>query len=537
MNRQTKICAVAHILTGFFLLQVLPLAGQSPAIGTNHRKTVRLHAPGSSSAFTKTSTARPAMTDVPLNLAQSLTTSGTITNYAGSAGVPLPISDTVAITQSLDMPASVAPDGAGGFYFTSPTHNRVYRVTSDGKLFVVAGDGTAGFSGDGTAAISARLDTPLGVAVDAAGNIFIADYDNGRIRKVTPGGVISTVAGNGSYQGTGDNGPATSAGMGPIGVAVDAAGNIFIADTDNDRVRKVNTAGIITAFAGSGNNGFAGDNGPATSARLAAPVGVAVDTSGNVFLADYDNFRIRKVGTNGVITTIAGNGSYEYGGDGGPATSAGIGPTSIAVDVTGNLFIADFDNERIRKVTSSGSISTLAGTGERGFSGDGGPGTDAELRDPFGVAVDAAGNVFIADASNNRVRKVSPAGAISTVAGNGNAIRLGDDPSEGFGGDGGPAISALMSGPVGVAIDPAGNLFIADSVNNRIRKVTPAGVITTVAGTGDYGFSGDGGPATAAALLFPVAVAVDGAGNLFIADIGNLRVRKVSSSGVITTVA
>ena len=537
MNRQTKICAVAHILTGFFLLQVLPLAGQSPATGTNRRKTIRLHAPASFSALTKTSIARPAMPDMPLNLAQSLTTSGTITTYAGSAGVPLPVSDTAAITQSLDLPSSVAPDGAGGFYFTSPTHHRVYRVTSEGKLFVVAGDGTAGFSGDGAAAISARLATPLGLAMDAGGNIFIADYDNGRIRKVTPGGVISTVAGNGSYQGTGDGGPATSAGMGPIGVAVDAAGNIFIADTDNDRVRKVNTAGIITAFAGSGNNGFAGDNGPATSARLAAPVGLAVDTSGNVFIADYDNYRIRKVGTNGVITTIAGNGSYEYGGDGGPATSAGIGPTGIAVDATGNLFIADFDHERIRKVTSGGSISTLAGTGTRGFSGDGGPGTAAELRDPFGVAVDVAGNVFIADASNHRVRKVNAAGTISTVAGNGNAIRPGDDPSYGFSGDGGPAISALLSGPAGVALDPAGNLFIADSGNNRIRKVTPAGVITTVAGIENYGFSGDGGPATAAALMFPVAVAVDATGNLFIGDLGNQRVRKVSSSGVITTVA
>lgn len=330
--------------------------------------------------------------------------------------------------------------------------------------------------------------------------------------------VISTVAGSGILGFSGDGGPATSAELDwPEGVAVDSAGNIFIADTNNARIRKVTPAGVITTVAGNGTAGSSGDGGPAGSAELFAPDGVTVDGAGNLFIADSPS-RVRKITPAGVISTVAGNGTPGFGGDGGPATSSEIyGPMGLAVDGAGNLFIADINNDRIRKVTAAGTISTVAGNGSVGFSGDGGPATSAELNAPFGVAVDTAGNLYIADTGNYRIRKVTPAGTISTIAGTG---------VPGFSGDGGRALSAKLYLVFGLAVDAAGNVLIAD--NGRIRKVTPAGIISTVAGNGVSGFGGDGGPATSAELYQPYDVAVDSAGNLFIADSANFRIRKVT---------
>ena len=295
------------------------------------------------------------------------------------------------------------------------------------------------------------------------------------------------------------------------------AGNLFIADGGNFRIRKVDTSGIITTVAGNGSSEFSGDGGPATSASLTNPFGVALDGTGNLFIADEGSNRIRKVDTSGIITTVAGNGSSGFSGDGGPAISASLsGPIGVALDGTGNLFFADAGNNRIRKVDTSGIISTVAGDGIFGFSGDGDPATSASLRDPFGVALDGAGNLFIADRFNQRIRRVDAAtGIITTVAGDGpTGIGAG-----GFSGDGGPATSASLNSPFGVAVDGAGNLFIADTLNNRIRKVDTSGIITTVAGNGSFGFSGDGDPATSASLHEPFGVALDGSGNLFIASL------------------
>ncbi|HKE46612.1 MAG TPA: NHL repeat-containing protein [Rhodanobacteraceae bacterium] len=329
----------------------------------------------------------------------------------------------------------------------------------------IAGDGNVGFSGDGGQATDAEISEPVGAVVDAAGNFYFADSNNQRIRKVT-GGIITTFAGNGVAGYAGDGGPATEAQLhSPAMIAVDGAGNLYIADTLNAAIRKVSTGGIITTFAGTGLGGFSGDGGPATSAQLFQPVGVAFDAAGDLYIGDGGNQRIRKVATDGTITTVAGNGTFGFAGDGGPATEAELrNPAGVAVDGAGNLFIADTQNERIRRVAPDGTIDTIAGNGTAGFGGDGGPGTAAELSFPLDVGVDAAGDVFVADTLNNRIRKVTPDGTITTVAGNGQG---------GFSGDGGDPVDAEIASPNGVFSDRSATLYISDTANVRIRKVLP----------------------------------------------------------------
>ena len=314
---------------------------------------------------------------------------------------------------------------------------------------------------------------------------------------------------------------------------MDSQGNIFIADRNNHRVRKVDgSTGGITTVAGDGNAAFSGDGGPATSASLNSARSVALDSQGNLFIADAENSRIRRVDrATGIITTVAGDGSFGFSGDGGPATSASLNsPRGVALDSQGNIFIADRGNHRVRKVNAStGVISTVAGNGIATFSGDGGPADSASLNEFRGVGLDRQGNLIIADTENNRIRKVDAAtGVIITVAGDGNAA---------FSGDAGSATSASLNSPRGVVLDSAGNLFVADVNNHRIRKVdATTGVISTVAGDGTPAFSGDGGPAASASLSAPIHVALDAQGNLFIADAGNERVRRVEALGVPTPV-
>ena len=308
---------------------------------------------------------------------------------------------------------------------------------------------------------------PYAAAVDGSGNIFIADTTNLRIRKVDTGGIITTVAGNGSLGYSGDGGPATEARLGYVyGIAVDSIGNIFVTDTTNSCIRKIDANGIITTVAGNGLWGYDGDNGPALQARLKIPRGVAVDSAGNIYIADTYNYRIRKVDANGIITTVAGDGTRGYGGDGGPARQGSLRwPMGIAVDHEGNIFIADYGNNRIRKVDRTGIITTVAGNGVEGYSGDGGPAIQANLGYPDGVATDSIGNLYIAAGANDRVQKVDTSGVIMTLAGNGES---------GYSGDETPAASAKLNSPTGVAADSKGNIFIADSSNNRIRKVVPS---------------------------------------------------------------
>ena len=353
--------------------------------------------------------------------------------------------------------------------------------------------------------VSAALIISAGVLAapaSAAGLIFIADSQNNRIRVVdAAAGIITTYAGNGTQGSSGDGGPATSAELHtPFGVAVDGAGDLFIADTQNNRIREVNaTTRIITTVAGTGAPSYSGDGGPATSAGLNNPTGVAVDSAGDIFIADQRNNRIRKV-TAGVITTFAGNGNVGNGGDGGPATSAQLYyPTGVTLDPSGNLYIADSDNQKVREV-SGGTISTIIGTGSVGYSC--GTGTSVGLHNPTGVTF-YAGAVIVADYGNQCVRVVASGFDYANI-GNGTAS---------YGGDGQPYNNpgVELNYPTGVSTDPQGDLYIADFVNNRIRIVAgsfPPFDINTFAGNGVAGFSGDGGPATSAKLYNPSGVAV-----------------------------
>ena len=525
--------------------------------------------------------------------------------------------DGPAMMARLAFPTDVAVDGSGNIYIADGDHHRIRRVDPSGTITTVAGTGKGGYSGDRGPAVDAQLSFPIGVAVDSAGILYIADTANGRIRRVDGSGIITTIVGTGSSGYGGDGPPAVEAqlydpravaldGAGnlyitettysrirrvdasgnittvatglrhPRGVAVDDAGNLYIADLGNHRVQRVDTAGTITTVAGTGKRGFSGDGGPAVEAQLDNPHGVVLDSVGNLYISGAQ--QIRRVDASGTITTIAGvfrgidNNSFGgYSGDGGPAIEAQMyGTRGVAVDGEDNLYIADTYNFRIRRVDGAGTITTIAGIGESGYSGDGVPAVLSRLYDPAGVAVDGAGNLYIADSGNHRIRRVDGARTITTVAGTG---------TRGNSGDGGPAIEAQLSSPKGVAVDGAGNLYIADTFNHQVRRVDPEGIITTVtsfptvyfprgvavdgegnlyiadsgnhrirrvdgartittvAGTGTRGNSGDGGPAIEAQLSSPRGVAVDGEGNLYIADTANNRIRRVDGSGIITTVA
>lgn len=343
-----------------------------------------------------------------------------------------------------------------------------------------------------------------------------------------PNNIITTFAGGGTNN-PGNGGPATNAALNWIsGIAADGNGNYYIAERNACRIRKIDTNGIITLVAGNGSGSYSGDGGPATNASLDFPDDVVLDGVGNVYLVEYSDSRIRKIDTNGFITTVAGNGTNGYSGDGGPATNASLNnPAGMAVDTNGNLYIADSLNNRVRKVDSFGIITTVAGNGISGFSGDGGLATNAAFRTPASVMIDPQNNLYISDQNNMRVRRMNAAGIITTIAGNGN---------NGFSGDGGPAVNAALSYPAGLALDRFGYLFIADSANERIRQIDSSGIITTVAGNGQATYSGDGGAATNAGLNYPNDVVLTLADELLIADKENNRVRQISlgRSGVLS---
>ena len=532
-----------------------------------------------------------------------------ITTIAGNGSPGFSGDGGQAQNAQLNGPYGTCYDASGNLYIADALNNRIRKMSPNGVIITFAGNGTAGFSGDGMAATSAQLHRPVDVALDAAGNLYIADENNYVIRKVNTSGIISTAAGIGLSNGnSGNGGAATSAQLtNPNTVTIDNAGNMYIGQYLSNVIRIVNTSGIINNFAGNGTGIFGGDNGPATSASLQNPAKVVADNLGNVYIADEYNQRIRKVNSSGIITTVVGNGTAGFGGDGGPATSASINYCEyIQLDASGNLYIADKLNNRIRMVNSSGVINTIAGTGTAGYTGNGGPPLLAEFHTPEAISFDAAGNWCVSDWANNVIRriancdtlKVSITGTDSTCvgasvlltahggttytwssnAGSANTSTVLVTPTvttvytlsatngactgtvsftvnvnggsytrmiityagtgvAGFSGDGGQATSAQLQGPYGTCFDASGNFYIADALNHRIRKITPSGVITTFAGTGTPGYSGDGGPATSAEFHRPSDVAIDAAGNIYVADENNFTIRKINTSGIVSTIA
>jgi sugar lactone lactonase YvrE len=460
----------------------------------------------------------------------------TAQNIRTAAGGALP-NGVAATTASVAVPYGLAMNTAGNLFVACSAQNAICEVSSGGTLTIVAGTGGGGYAGDGSPATSAQLDFPSAAAFDQAGNLFIADTSNNAIRRVAAGtGVITTVAGTGVAGYSGDGGAATSAQLNsPVGVTVDTAGNIFIADTVNNVIRRVDAGtNNITTVAGTGVAGYSGDGGVATSAQLFGPSGVAFDQAGDLFIADSSNSVVRRVDAQtGTITTFAGNNVAGYSGDGGSALAAQLDfPSSVVLDASGNLYIADYSNNVVRRVNAqTGVITTIAGNGITGYGGDGGSATSAELNSPAGVLLDQAGDLYIADTWNNRVRRVDAQTAvITTVAGNGFA---------GLTGDGALAVNAELSVPSSVVVDSSDNLVIADFADNCVREVNAqSGIITLIAGSGVAGYSGDGGSATIAQLNTPSGVFLDQQGNLYIADSANNVIRRVDAqTNFITTVA
>ena len=442
---------------------------------------------GSIAIDVEAGTALPTFTAVrasTVTAAEGQSVTFTATVHDLSAGGPTPTGGTVTFSdQAGAIGTATLVNGLAEFTTSSlpagvETVTASYGGTSEfaasdtGTIVTYAGNGTAGYSGNRGPATDAELNFPSNVAVDAAGDLFIADANNNVIREVLAStGGIKTVAGNGTAGYSGDGGAATAAELhGPFGLTLDAAGDLFIADSDNNVVREVlASTGDITTVAGNGTAGYSGDGGAATAAELNLPLNLALDTAGNLFILDADNNAVREVvAATGEITTVAGDGTAGYSGDGGLATAAELStPFGLALDASGNLFIGDSGNNVVREVVkATGVIRTVAGDGTAGYSGDGGPAISAELNDPGGLALDAAGDLFVTDERNNVVREVVKAtGDMITVAGTGVA---------GYGGDNGAATAATLDHPTRVTVDPAGDLFVADSFNNVIRETSAA---------------------------------------------------------------
>lgn len=464
--------------------------------------------------------------------------SNTITTYAGNHTCGYSGDNGAATSAELYLPASLATDSTGNLFIADTTNCVVREVAkSSQKITTVAGNHTCGYSGDGASAVSAEMNQIYGIAISGT-TVTIADYYNNRIRQFTVGGNINTVAGNGTAcAGTcGEGGSALSAELyNPVGVAATSGGTIYFSDNNNYAVDSFTVGGNLNRFAGNHvyNIETLITGAPANGVELNYPVGLFDDSNGNVYVNDSHNFMVREnVKSTGLVNFFAGDGIEGYTGDGGPATSAELNYNyGVAKDSLGNVYIADTYNCLVRKVNAAGTISTFAGlvvtTPRCGYSGDGGSATSAELYYPWALAVDSKNAVYIADEAEHVIRKVAN-GTITTIAGIGGL--------NGYSGDGGPATSALLYSPQGVAVDPAGNVFIADYNNCRVREISAAtGNINTVAGTGNCAFTGDG-LAVANGIGYPQGIAVDANDNLFISDY-NERVRWVSPNGIMTTIA
>ncbi len=459
------------------------------------------------------------------DVVRKISSSGQVTLIAGNGTMGFSGDGGASLSAQLHNPRGITIDKNQNIYVTHAP--RIRQINTFGIINTIAGNGMSGNGGDGGPAISAQLISPSGLAFDSNENLYITDVNTHSVRKVDVNGIITTIAGSGVRGYGGDGTKATSAKLNfPTSIAFDNYGNVYIADEGNHCIRKIDQFGIITTIAGNGNGGFSGDGGPATLARLNSPKGLGFDDDGNLYVADSYNFRIRKIDQTGKISTIAGNGNSGYSGDGGPSANASFTyPTDVKFDGNGNMYVAD--GTRLRKISKNGVIETIAGTGIVGFRGDGSNALNAELNYPTSISFDSNGNTYISDRFNNRVRRITKDGIINTIAGNG---------IPGFSGDGGDALKAEIK-LIKVITDKEDNIIISDAVENRIRKIDGKGIISTVAGSGFSGFGGDGGGATSANLNWPIGISFDTSGNLLIADQNNHRIRLVNKAGIISTIA
>ncbi len=452
--------------------------------------------------------------------------------WVGLSTLPVLAKTVKAIETEISLVDGIAVDKKGNIYIARRDNNVISRIDTHGNMTRFAGTGESGFAGDGGKATEAQLKLPAGLAFDKKGNLYIADRNNHRIRRVDTRGTITTIAGNGVFGFSGDGGNATEAQLNrPSGIVVDDNGNIYFSDRSNDRIRMINSKGIITTFAGNGIDGFKGDSGPATQARLSKPFGIALDKKGNLYIADRGSNRVRKVDPQGIITTVAGDGGFFFMGDNGPAYRASVaGPTGVVVDDNGILYIADRNNNRIRSVDTQGMIRTIAGTGQQDYNGDAEVARDTNLHLPFGVALDNDGNLLVIDRSHYRIRLIEPSrGTIKTVAGNG---------VKKFAGDGGPATGAKLSFPHGLIVDKDDNLLISDKGHYRIRRVTKDGIIQTIAGNGTRGNIGDGLPALEASIYGATSLKLNNKGEMFIVSPSGFTsvIRKIDENGIMRKV-
>lgn len=438
-----------------------------------------------------------------------------------------------AINVPLTLVDGVAVDRDGNVYLSHRSQNRIRKVGRDGIITTIAGNGTAGFSGDGGPALKAALNFPAGLCIDPDDNLFIADRNNHRIRKVDKQGIITTVAGNGKPEFEGDDASAIEASLHfPSDIACRNSGELIFSDRSNNRIRKIDQNGVITTIAGLGQPDFGGDYGLAKDALLKYPFGIELDDKGNLYIADRGNNRIRKIRPDNTIITVAGDGNHFFSGDYGPAARASLAyPTDVVADDEGNFYIADRNNNRIRRVDSLGIMTTLMGVGEYEYNGDNEVASETSLHLPFVLAMAPGNRLIVVDRSHFRVRQVDlKTGDVKTIAGNGKGL---------FKGDGGPGLGASLRSPTGIVVGGDGSVIFSDKQNHRIRRVDSKGFIHTIAGTGKQGNEGDGGLAKDAALFLPAEMARDSKDNLYvISPVGRgSLIRKISPEGKITTFA
>lgn len=447
---------------------------------------------------------------------------GIVRTIAGNGTYANAVNNTQATNSPLRGPRGLVLDSRGTLYFAETNGYRIFRISPEGILQVVAGNGTNDYDGDGQSATAAPLGFPESLAFDGSGRIVFSDTFCTCIRAFSLGGTIDTVAGNGRFGRAEEGAPVSRAFLfTPRGLAFDRSGNLIVVNTDADRLDRFSRQGTYSHLAGRA-GGCCSDNGPAREALLSFPNAVAVDAQNRIYFSETDFDLIRRIDTNGVITTFAGNRREGFTGDGGPATQASLGnPNGLAFDSAGNLYVADRTNRRIRRITPAGVISTFAGDGQQRYAGDNGPALSASFSLPYALAVNASGDLLVADPVDNRIRRITTAGVITTFAGNGRAVSAGD---------GGAATLASINGPGGLAIDQQGRVYVLESGGDRIRRIDTNGIITTIAGNGRTGFTGDGGPATAASVDTPeMGIAVAANGDVFFSDTSNNRIRVIRS--------